>query len=136
MDGCLLEDPADLLYLTGLSVSKGRFLATREGGKFFVDGSYFEKAKKEAPCPVFLVRCIRTGSVQVDSASGLIAPFSLMKDFWDLQKLAQVEWIPAPRPLKKIRMVKEAEEIEKLKKAARSPGRDINSVSLLEEGSK
>lgn len=50
--GVLLERPMDLFYLTGLSFSVGRLLATRSQIALFVDGRYWERARREAGCEV------------------------------------------------------------------------------------
>ncbi|HSX27124.1 MAG TPA: Xaa-Pro peptidase family protein [Chlamydiales bacterium] len=131
VDGCLLENPADLLYLTGLSVSRGRFWATPEGGKLFVDGRYYEEAKKEAPCPVFL---FDEFTKEKGKRAGFDSAFVTYEGFLNLQKLDK-EWIPISRPLKKIRMIKEAKEIEELRRAAQLTWKGYQKIlSLLREG--
>ncbi|HEX2583209.1 MAG TPA: aminopeptidase P family N-terminal domain-containing protein, partial [Chlamydiales bacterium] len=53
-DAVLIENTADLLYLTGLCVSRGILGVTKEESVLFVDGRYFAKAEREASCPVRL----------------------------------------------------------------------------------
>lgn len=44
IEACLIEDPVDLYYLTGLSLSKGALLLTRKKQLLLVDDRYFQSA--------------------------------------------------------------------------------------------
>lgn len=52
VDGFVIENPTDLYYFLGLQLSRGRFLITEKSATLFVDGRYFEVAKKNSPFPV------------------------------------------------------------------------------------
>jgi Xaa-Pro aminopeptidase len=113
---CLVANEFDLLYLTGQSLSKGRLLATPEGATLFVDGRYYERAKKEAPCPVLLwdeQKNIQAKRIAFDSATityeGYLALHKL---------LPKVTWVPLPNPVKNLRVIKEPGELAALRKAA------------------
>src|SRR5476651_2535225 len=54
-DGCLIENPLDLFYLTGLQFSLGILVVLSGKAKLFVDGRYIEFAKKNSPFPVALL---------------------------------------------------------------------------------
>lgn len=113
---CLIEQTADLLYLTGLSLSKGRLLVLDKEAILFVDGRYFDRAKKEAPCTVKLWdEWKKIGEKQLGFDSGCIT----YDGFLALKKgLPGVEWIPKSSPVKNIRALKESKEVAALKKAA------------------
>ncbi|MEK7339212.1 MAG: aminopeptidase P family N-terminal domain-containing protein, partial [Verrucomicrobiota bacterium] len=48
IEACLIEDPIDLYYLTGLSLSKGSLLLTRKKQLLLVDDRYFQSAVERA----------------------------------------------------------------------------------------
>lgn len=113
---CLIEQSSDLLYLTGLSLSKGRLLLAKEESILFVDGRYYEKAKQAAPCSVHLweeQKKMKYKEMGFDSAA-----VSYESYLWLKKEFPQVSFVPVPSPLKKIRAVKEEKEIAALKKAA------------------
>ncbi len=113
---CFIEGSADLLYLTGLSLSKGRLFVSKEEAILFVDGRYYEKALKEAPCSVRLwdeQKKISLDKIGFDSAAVTYEGYLTLKG-----QFPQVEWIPLPNPIKRLRGVKEAKEIAALRKAA------------------
>lgn len=112
---CLIEQEADLLYLTGLSLSKGRLLVGPEP-MLFVDGRYYEKARKSAPCAVARweeQKGIGEKRLGFDSAVVTYDGYlSLRKEIPDK------EWIPMSNPVRELRAIKEPKEIALLKKAA------------------
>lgn len=130
---CLIEQPSDLFYLTGLSVSKGRLLASPSGSILYVDGRYYEKAKREAPCPTMLWEEQKKISVpEIGFDSSAVS----YDEYLALQKaLPHVRWIPVPQPLKEIRSIKEKREIEALKKATALTWRGYQAIgAALKEG--
>lgn len=129
----LIENEIDLFYLTHLRLSKGRLLVSKERAILFVDGRYYEKAKKEAPCEVarwedqkeFFQKEICFDSAKTTCEAAL----QLQKSF------EKVRFLPTPHPLKKLRAIKEEEEIEQIKKAARLTYEGFEYIaSLLKEG--
>ncbi|MEM8727607.1 MAG: Xaa-Pro peptidase family protein [Chlamydiota bacterium] len=52
LDGFIIENPTDLIYFTGLRLSRGRLLISKRSVVLFVDGRYFTEAKKKSPYPV------------------------------------------------------------------------------------
>lgn len=135
VDGCLIEEPNDLFYLTGLSLSVGKLWVSPSGACLFVDGRYYGKAKKEAPCPVALIDSFKESfqtakQIAFDSAfityNGLLA---LKNDF------PHVEWVPVSSPVKSIRLCKSPNEIEALEKAARLTWEGYQRIlQILKEG--
>jgi Xaa-Pro aminopeptidase len=56
-DACILEDPYDLFYFTGLDLSAGRLWISIKGAALFVDSRYIDVALKESLVqPVFLLK--------------------------------------------------------------------------------
>jgi Xaa-Pro aminopeptidase len=137
LDGCVIDNPQDLFYLTGLPLSKGRLWASIEGATLFVDGRYFAKAKKSVKCPVVLwekgvfetfLKGVKRGSF--DSA------FLTVEEAKTLQKsMPHVDWVGAPHLLRDVRLCKDPQEIALLKKAADLTWQGYNRiVEVLEEG--
>jgi len=52
VDALLVEEPINMRYLTGLVLSAGALVVTRDRAMLFVDGRYSEIAQREAPLPV------------------------------------------------------------------------------------
>jgi len=138
-DAAIIENPTDLLYLTGMHLSRGVLAATKNEAVLYVDGRYFAKASKEAPCDVKLLdtealaRFLREAKVEkleYDSAqTSCDRLFALQKES------EQVELIPKSRILKLERGVKDLEEISALKRAAALTWRGCqHAASLLKEG--
>lgn len=115
LEGTLfIDDPIDLFYLTGLSLSLGRLVVTKENASLFVDGRYIAIAKEKAPCEVHLLSDLKkhvpSGPIAFDS------DFLSYEEFLELQK-SFPELIPTPQPLKELRVIKDEKEIAALKKA-------------------
>lgn len=138
-DAAIIENPTDLFYLTGLHLSRGLLAATKNQTVLYVDGRYFAKASKEAPCDVKLLdtealarflREAKAEKVEYDSAE------TSCDRLFSLQKEAEhVELVPRSRILKTARGIKDAEEIEALRRAAKLTWKGYqHASSLLEEG--
>ena len=129
----LIDDPIDLFYLTGLPLSKGRLLIKPEGATLFVDGRYYELARKEAPCTVALwdeQKKLRETRIEFDSAATPYEEYLSLK-----HQFPDTEWIPTPQLVKKVRMIKDSKEIQSLKKAAGVTWRGYRRVvECLKEG--
>ncbi len=129
----LIEAPSDLYYLTGLTLSRGRLLVEMNGATLFVDGRYFERAKKEAPCEVAHLdefKKVAAKKIGFDSAFITYEGYLSMK-----KELPSVEWVPNPHPVQELRVIKDQKEIASLKKAALLTHSGYKHVvSLLKEG--
>lgn len=137
VDGCLIEKPVDLLYLTGLSLSKGRFWATSKEAILFVDGRYYERAKKAAPCTVVLSdeKSLKE-ALGSSKKVGFDGDFCTYENFLFLKRtFPEIDWIGGPSPLKEIRACKEPAEILALKRAAQLTWEGYQfALGLLKEG--
>lgn len=131
LDAIVIENPVDLHYITGLSMSKGRLTATKKNATLFVDGRYYSIAQEKAPCSVE-----KEEKFSVKGRVGFDAAWTSFEAFQGLKtKFPTVEWIALSQPLKWMRAVKEKEEITALKKAADLTRKGIKLIcSLLKEG--
>jgi Xaa-Pro aminopeptidase len=115
-----IENPVDLLYLTGLSLSKGSLWLSKRGAKLFVDGRYLEKAKKEAPCEVILSAPNALEKELAESSRiGFDSSWVTYERYTGLKKqFPQIDWVPVSNPLKQPRALKDAKELRFLRRAA------------------
>lgn len=121
--GCeafLIEDKINLYYYTGLELSAGMLLATHEGGKLLVDNRYFERAQQLSPFPVLLSESATLKDLLKDvkqiGVDGTLVSHQKFKEFEQLTP--EKRWISHPNILRILRMIKDEQEIQALKKAA------------------
>lgn len=131
----LIENPVDIQYLTGLSVSLGKLLLTEEGASLFVDGRYKGVAAEKVPS---LARDLadwkKVASMQsriaFDSSWTSVDALSSYQE-----EFPKTEWVALKTPLQDLRVIKEETEVNSLRKAARLTWEGIEHVrSLLVEG--
>lgn len=116
----IVDNPVDLYYLTGLELSLGRVAVTKGQAFLFVDGRYFETAKQRAPCEVLLssVETLQK-TLEPFKQVGFDSQFVTVASYQTLQaQLPGKKWVPLPSPVQPLRLIKEAEEIAALKRAA------------------
>jgi Xaa-Pro aminopeptidase len=142
--GCqalLIEDPTDLLYLTGLELSAGKLYISTFTACLVVDGRYFENCCKQTLYPVTLLEkfsfqaWVKDGSLQTlgfDSHQTSYQNYlALLNSCSDLK----VSLIPIPAPLQQMRLIKDEDEIYLLRQAARLAQKGCQLViSSLREG--
>jgi len=134
VDVLLIENPIDLLYLTNLKMSKGRLWVRPDRAELSVDGRYFGEASQKSPCPVSLWERNKPqqqkGRIGFDSGWTTVANFELMK-----RESPESSWVAISAPLAEQRIVKEAQEIDALREAARITWAGIQRLrSLFQEG--
>ncbi len=120
-DVLIIEAPIDLYYLTGLRLSAGRLLIGIDSAQLFVDGRYLAIAQEKSPVPVAPLEkkhqrawLERVGGKRIgfDSASMSYDQYSKCAEIFDKTML------PIVSPLKTLRMIKDPEEREKMRKSA------------------
>lgn len=118
LDGCLVDDSIDLLYLTGLQLSLGALYVLQRKCCLFVDGRYFEVAEKTSPVPVqklsdaskqAFLKGVKTLSFDGDHMS--------YSNFLSLSKM-KLKLSSHPELLRDLRLIKDVGEIGKMKKSA------------------
>ncbi|MBA3722010.1 MAG: aminopeptidase P family protein [Parachlamydiaceae bacterium] len=129
-DALLVENPTNLLYLTGLDLSTGKLLITSTGATLLVDGRYIETCLKYSPCPVHLIDkmslkdAIRSNPI---STMAFESDKTMHHEFLNLQKLidelrqesVDVTLTHVESPVQKMRLIKDDDEIKILAEAAR-----------------
>lgn len=118
LDGCLVDNSVDLLYLTGLQLSLGSLFVLQRKCALFVDGRYFEVAQKSSPVPIEPL----TDEKQAAYLKG-VEKLAFDGDhvsytrFQKLKKL-KVKLVSEPDLMRDLRLIKDAGEIGMMKKSA------------------
>lgn len=143
LDGLIVDQVVDLYYLMGQTLSLGRLLIERERVTLFVDGRYYEAMRASLPFAVHLVKDYGKGSAFEGSllSSGKRIAFDAegtsYKSYQALVEVGdgRVEWVPLVGPIKRLRAIKDREELALLKEAAElgSLGYEF-AVGQLKEG--
>ena len=130
IDALLIENPVDLLYLTGLKLSRGRLWVSARDIQLHVDGRYFDEASLKSPCSV---KCWvrgqeerRTGRIGFDSFWTTVANMGRLQS-----ESPEAVFQPVPQPLKEQRLIKDAKEIGSLREAAKITWAGIQHVQKL-----
>jgi len=138
LDGVLIADRKNIYYLSGFLGDDSWLLVTAEKALLITDFRFREQAEEEIS-PGYEVR-IRTGESLSDKAAVLCRELSLKKigfeechlscnSYFRLKKvLRKRELIPVGEPVEALRMIKDSEEIELLRCAARMTSRVLGMV--------
>lgn len=145
LDSLIIDDPIDLFYLTGVSLSLGRIVLTQDAAKLFVDGRYFESCQKLSPIPTelsekdaflkFLSSLKKTPkTLAFDSKYTSFSNYEALAKLLAKSPLTELTLTPVESPLRDIRCIKESEEIQSLKRAATLGSRGFDyACTLLKE---
>jgi Xaa-Pro aminopeptidase len=135
LDALVIEDAIDLFYLTGLTLSAGTLLLSQRSARLFVDGRYYEDCLKRSPCPVtltsnntlenYLKRLKGLHHLGFDSARTSYARSLALKK---IAKTLHASLKPVESPLSSLRILKDAGEIQTLRKAAKLGSRGFEYV--------
>ena len=137
VEACLIEDPIDLYYLTGLSLSKGSLLLTRKKQLLLVDDRYFQSAIEKA-----VVAVERDLQVAWEEffARNLFKKIAFDSEkvsyerYLEFQKYHK-EFVASPNLLKNVRAIKDTVEMGKITMSAQLLRRGFTHIcSLLKAG--
>lgn len=139
IDAIIINDPINLYYLTGLSLSAGNLLVSRSKTHLFVDGRYLSIAKEKNPCPVSLnseeeLKDFFSANAKIGFDGG----YFTYETFESWQRRVE-KWKKGNSlvsiDLKALRLIKDSGEIAIMKKAADLTKRGFQHLqSLLKEG--
>lgn len=140
----LVTEREDLFYLLGFQGSTGFLLVFPDKTPvFFCDGRYATQAKEEIKLEVEIQEFrdeITKNIKEAVSGNGyqkLLVEDSLKIRFYELLKNQGLEVAPVSSPSRQMRMIKDEEEIEEIKKAVRTSEEALKKVrSLFREGVK
>lgn len=118
-----IEDETTLLYLTGLVLENAKMVISLQGAALFVDGRFTAYAKEKSPCDFFSLsdenllsffRKEKGKKCGVDENISF-SSYLKLKDLLEKNRLAEVTAIT--NPTLSLRMVKDKEEIQRIKQA-------------------
>lgn len=119
VEGCIIDNPQDLFYLTGLKLSLGRLAICKKKALLFVDGRYFQICQEKAPCPTArLSEEALSEFMQGCNAIAFDSGFTTFSNYEGLRKIFPHLLKPIPHLLKTIRAIKDEREVKALKKSA------------------
>lgn len=152
-EGFILEEGVNLYYLTGQNLSSGKLLIHPKGAFLLVDGRYYSLCQKTSPFPVILEKTpyalfelLASDEFREVESLGFDSSHTSYNKFLEWKKGITLlneqkrennplSLEPLDNPLMPLRIIKEPEEIDKLRQAAilGSEGYDY-ARSLLKEG--
>ncbi len=129
VDGCAIENPIDLYYLTGLDLSAGILLVFPKSFRLFVDGRYLEMVRNSGSIPCGALEEIPLAlkgkkKLAFDSLTTAYARYSKLKQWGCALKAV-------PGLVKGLRAIKSAAEIALLKKSGKLLYEGIRFVETL-----
>ena len=145
VEALMIEDPIDIFYLLGVKVSTGLLVIAKAQAVFFVDGRYLSYAKNNVAIEVDSIEK-SFSFLENFSSLGFDASFITVSRLLSLEeKLLSSRAVSSnchgkklkalQKPLQSLRIIKEKQEIEKIRKAQALTARAIAYVeSLLQEG--
>ncbi len=124
LDACLIEQPLELFYFTGLKLSAGRLLVHEAEELLLVDGRYLQIAEEKSPYKTALDapdKLLSFCKVHRIKHLGFDGRHTSYDHFLRLQKWineAETKLVPSTPLFKEVRAIKDKEEIQKLQKSA------------------
>lgn len=131
-DILIIEDVTNIYYMTGLELSTGKLLVDPDKAYLFVDARYYENCQKHSPFPVVLLEnnalqkwFSQRKSLATVGFDSTTTPYNQYLE-WKRQLQAvkkqlgatkALKFVALKSPLRPLRLIKDAEEIELLKKA-------------------
>jgi Xaa-Pro aminopeptidase len=144
IDALLITSPPNWYYLAGFTGESGALLVSRKGTTFITDGRFMVQGRAEMPG----VRILQQQGSLYGSVGQLLKDSKYRRVGFDptqvtvaqLQSLrraagAMVRWVAAPGRVESLRMVKEAEELAQMRRAAILAGEVVQSaIGMLRTG--
>ncbi len=124
LDGLILLSSENVRYLSGFTGSEGTVIITGDGGYFLTDSRYTTQAGQEVPgfeIITFKKKLDGLKDVMAQAGIGRLGFEASVVSFGMYQDIAaavpEVELVPLKKELDEIRMVKDGEEVELIRKA-------------------
>jgi Xaa-Pro aminopeptidase len=145
-DALVIEHPVDLLYLTGVELSTGKLLLSLTDACLIVDGRYYERSQHQTLYPVSLLKENLLKEWLFDNAIhrlGFDQQHTTYHAYLALMEISakakeqtfNLDIVPINAPIQQLRLIKDEDEIVRLRKAAHLGYQGYEFVlSLLREG--
>ncbi len=122
LEGCIVQAPIDLYYLTGLELSLGSLCVFKGKGCLFVDGRYIQSAKEKCPIEVEQTEEKKIRAFAESSRIQSIAFDAQGTSYTQFEKLnllfPKIKLVPVNGLLRELRLVKDAYELAAMRKSA------------------
>lgn len=124
LDAYLVEDPVELFYLTGLQLSLGALVVTREKALLIVDGRYYQECSEKSFIPLGkleekpMLDFLEAEGVEllgIDQAKTSLEAFRNLET-----KLKGIDLSSLPSLVSSLRLIKDQEEIALLERSAKA----------------
>jgi Xaa-Pro aminopeptidase len=128
LDLCVLANPIDLFYFTGLKLTAGKLWIAPRNAQLFVDRRYLQIAQEKSPIPVVLeneenlfafLERMKGKKIAFDARHVTYFHYQQLKEL--LARFAcarKLDLIAEEELFKRMRMIKDAQEIRKLQRSA------------------
>lgn len=140
-EALIIEHPTNLLYLTGLELSAGKLYISQQECCLVADGRYFEDCQSQTLYPVFaldqwtLKEWVHAQNIH---SLGFDSDQTSYQSYLSLHAMAEelsLSLRALPSPLQKLRLIKDQDEIQLLRKAAQLASEGCRwIISLLSAG--
>jgi Xaa-Pro aminopeptidase len=130
-DGCIIENPIDLFYLTGLPLSSGLLFILQSDARLCVDGRYIEIAQRESPIPVILAkeeqiiaafkgkRALKIAFDSKNTSCQRLSELRILTRKIKKETGRSIALCPLPNVLKDLRVVKDNVELRYMRSSAK-----------------
>jgi Xaa-Pro aminopeptidase len=117
-DGCLIENPVDLYYLTSLKVSSGSLLIKDQESLLLVDSRYLEACQKRSPFPVAHLQRESFAPFFKNCARVLFDSRSTSYERYLNAKKQIPHLVPISNLLRNLRALKDLQELKRIRQSA------------------
>ncbi len=126
--GCLIQDPVNLLYYTGLNISTGILYVGLKKQALIVDFRYADRCQKLAPCPVVATKKFKDAlrELNLPSQTVIDSQCAYVKDYELYNGFSKV--VTYLGFLNQLRMIKDAGEIKWIKKSCALTSKGIQYI--------
>lgn len=124
IDGCLIENPIDLFYFTGLKLSTGRLVIAEKTAVLLIDGRYLQAAKERAPVLALLdsaeafIDFLKKASIRKLGFDGKHTSFDHLEHLKKQLKGSLIKLFSVSSLFNSARVIKDAKEIIAISKSA------------------
>jgi Xaa-Pro aminopeptidase len=143
IDAVCVEEPVNLYYLTGMDLSAGKLVVARDAAYLLVDGRYYEACQHKCPVPTLLsvegsLRELFKTKLRDVKTLVFSKETTAYSNYLDLKETAEqikIHLEPETDLVRLLRQIKDPEEIERLRNAAKLGSEGFDTIlTLLREG--
>ncbi len=123
VDAFFVTNPVDLFYLTGMHMSLGHLYVQKTNARLFVDGRYFQAAKVQSAIAADSLgienEVAFLKGVKTLAFDGSTMTYAATQKLQKMARKAKIKIASKPDTLQRLRMIKDAGEITKMRRSAK-----------------